>query len=109
MPITADRRLIKRLLSKHGEEASRQLIELHRADTLGQSSICIPRLATFETANAMIDELLQEEKCFSLKDLAVNGNDMMAIGLRESQSAMPCKPVWMRLWMKEWQMTTQPY
>ena len=41
MPITADRRLIKRLLSKHGEEASRQLIELHRADTLGQSSICI--------------------------------------------------------------------
>ena len=73
MPITADRRLIKRLLSKHGEEASRQLIELHRADTLGQSSICIPRLATFETANAMIDELLQEEKCFSLKDLAVNG------------------------------------
>ena len=55
MPITADRRLIKRLLSKHGEEASRQLIELHRADTLGQSSICIPRLATFETANAMID------------------------------------------------------
>lgn len=82
MPITADRRLIKRLLSKHGEEASRQLIELHRADTLGQSSICIPRLATFETANAMIDELLQEEKCFSLKDLAVNGNDMMAIGLK---------------------------
>ena len=82
MPITADRRLIKRLLSKHGEEASRQLIELHRADTLEQSSICIPRLATFETANAMIDELLQEEKCFSLKDLAVNGNDMMAIGLK---------------------------
>ena len=29
-----------------------------------------------------IDELLQEEKCFSLKDLAVNGNDMMAIGLK---------------------------
>ena len=29
-----------------------------------------------------IDELLQEEKCFSLKDLAVNGNDMMTIGLK---------------------------
>lgn len=82
MPITADRKLIKRLLSKHGEEASRQLIELHRADTLGQSSICIPRLASFETANAMIEELLQEEKCFSLKDLTVNGNDMMSIGLK---------------------------
>ena len=82
MPITADRKLVKRLLSKHGEEATRQLIELHRADTLGQSAICIPRLATFEAANAMIDKLLQEENCFSLKDLAVNGNDMMAIGLK---------------------------
>ncbi len=61
MPITADRRLIKRLLSKHGEEASRQLIELHRADTLGQSSICIPRLATFETANAMIISFCYED------------------------------------------------
>lgn len=35
MPLTADRRLVKRLLSKHGEEAARQLIELHRADTWG--------------------------------------------------------------------------
>ena len=82
MPITADRKLVKRLLSKHGEEAARQLIELHRADTLGQSAICVPRLATFEAANAMLDKLLQEEQCFSLKDLAVNGNDMMAIGLK---------------------------
>lgn len=31
----------------------------------------------------ILDELLQEENCFSLKDLAVNGNDMMAIGLKE--------------------------
>ena len=29
-----------------------------------------------------LDKLLQEENCFSLKDLAVNGNDMMAIGLK---------------------------
>lgn len=32
MPITADRKPIKRLLSKHGEDATRQLIELHKAD-----------------------------------------------------------------------------
>ena len=82
MPITADRKLIKRLLSKHGEEASRQLIELHRADTLGQSSICIPRLAIFEEVSQMINEILQEESCFTLKDLAVNGHDMMTLGFQ---------------------------
>lgn len=82
MPITADRKLIKRLLSKHGEEASRQLIELHRADTLGQSSICIPRLAIFEEVSQMINEILQEESCFTLKDLAANGHDMMTLGFQ---------------------------
>ena len=39
MPLTADRKRIKRLLSKHGVEAARQLIGLHRADTLGQSAV----------------------------------------------------------------------
>ena len=35
MPIAADRKLVKRLLSKHGEETARQLIELHRAEYPG--------------------------------------------------------------------------
>lgn len=85
MPITADRKPIKRLLSKHGEEATRQLIELHRADTLGQAPICRHRLDIFEDACAVIDELLQEESCFSLKDLDVNGHDMIALGIRGAE------------------------
>ena len=82
MPITAEKKVVKRLLSKHGEEFARQLIELHRTDTLGQSQICLQRLAAFEEADAGIDELLRGENGFSLKDLAVNGNDMKAIGLK---------------------------
>lgn len=82
MPITADRKLVKRLLSKHGEEAARQIVGLHRADTLGQSAICKPRLAVFDAVDAMIGELLREAPCFSLRDLAVNGNDMLALGFR---------------------------
>lgn len=82
MPITADRKLVKRLLSKHGEETARQLIELHMADTLGQSDICRHRLAVFHEVYALMDEIIQEESCFSIKDLAVNGHDMMTLGLR---------------------------
>jgi tRNA nucleotidyltransferase (CCA-adding enzyme) len=29
-----------------------------------------------------MDDILREEACFSLKDLAVNGNDLLAMGLR---------------------------
>lgn len=82
MPITADRKLIKRLLSKHGEAAARQLIELHKADALGQSAICRYRPAVFGDARAMMDELLREENCFSRKALAVNGSDMLSLGFK---------------------------
>ena len=30
----------------------------------------------------MINEILQEESCFTLKDLAVNGHDMMTLGFQ---------------------------
>ena len=82
MPITADRKPIKRLLSKHGEDATRQLIELHKADTLGQSAICRHRIAIFEKVSQMINEILQEESCFTLKDLAANGHDIMTLGFQ---------------------------
>ena len=82
MPMTADRKLIKRLLSKHGEGAVRQLIELHRADTLGQSAFCRHRIAVFQEAGTVVDEILRGKSCFSLRDLAVNGNDMLALGFQ---------------------------
>lgn len=83
MPITAERTLVRRLVSKHGEEAARQLIALHRADACGQSALCAPRLAVFDAAAAMVDEILQEtDTCFTLRSLAVNGHDLMALGLR---------------------------
>lgn len=86
MPITADRKLIKRLLSKHGEEAARQLIELLRADTLGLSESYHSRVDIFEEANAVMDELLREDSsCFTLRDLAINGNDVMAMGFKGKQ------------------------
>lgn len=86
MPVTADRKLIKRLLSKHGEEAAKQLIELHRADTLGLSESYHSRVDIFEEANAVMDELLREDSsCFTLRDLAINGNDVMAMGFKGKQ------------------------
>ena len=82
MPITADRKLVRRLMNKHGEEGARQLIALHRADACGQSALCQPRLAMFESAAGLIDDILGEQACFSLKDLAVRGSDMMALGFQ---------------------------
>lgn len=82
MPITADRKLVKRLISKHGEDVARQQIELHIADTLGQSDICRHRLTIFDEVNVLMDEIIRDDGCFSIKDLAVDGYDMMTLGLQ---------------------------
>lgn len=82
MPITADEKLLKRLLSKHGEAAARELLALHRADALGQSPACAGRVQIFDAASRILDELLSAQTCFSLKDLALNGHDVMALGFQ---------------------------
>lgn len=82
LPIAPEAKPIRRLMNKLGVETMRQLFELHIADTCGQSAICAGRVETYRQAERVLDELLAADACFSLKDLAVNGDDLLALGLR---------------------------
>lgn len=85
-PILPERRCLKRLLNRlGGAEPLRRLLALHRADTLGQSALSQPRLQQYEQAEQLLDELLQQALCVNLSDLAVNGRDLLALGLRGRQ------------------------
>ncbi len=81
-PIPPERRAVKRRLAKLGEEDFFRLLALHRADVLAQAEINRPRLQTLDAVEALARELLAEDACLSLKDLAVNGNDLKALGLK---------------------------
>ena len=81
LPIQPERRPVKRLMNKLGPDTVRRLIELHKADTRGQAALCAGRIAEYDAVAAVLDEILNEKECFSLRDLAVNGTDMMSIGL----------------------------
>ena len=73
---------VGRVLRQMGEEALRQLLAVKRAD----AAACHPDYAwqtgTLDEVEAVLDTLLAQEKCFTLRDLAVNGHDLMALGLR---------------------------
>ena len=69
-------------MNKLGVETVRQLFALHIADTCGQSAICAGRVEAYRQAERVLDELLAADACFSLKDLAVKGNDLLTLGLR---------------------------
>lgn len=73
---------LRRALRALGEEELRLLLDLKRADNLAQASAYRGRQAEIQLAEDILDRLLEEDACFSLKNLAVNGNDLMALGLQ---------------------------
>lgn len=80
LPIQPEKKQVKRLAGKLGVDSLRRLIALHKADTKGQSAICQGRIEEYTRVEAVLDALLAEQACFSLKSLAINGRDVMALG-----------------------------
>nr|WP_325232428.1 HD domain-containing protein [uncultured Oscillibacter sp.] len=72
---------IRRALRILGEEDLRRLILVKRADNLGQAPEFWDRQKELDKAEEILNRLLAEDACFSLKRLAVNGRDLLALGL----------------------------
>ncbi len=77
---------MRRLLVKVGEETVRQLLDCWRADCADRADAVlaadIPWGTLIGTAERILEELSTEPApCFSVKSLAVNGGDILALGL----------------------------
>lgn len=80
-PIEENERIIKRRLNSMGSELFFDLIALKRADTAGLAPEFSVRNEHFDRLEEMARDILEKEECFSLKHLAVNGNDLKLLGL----------------------------
>jgi len=78
----SEARAVRRYLYRFGEEALRQLLLLQYADAMSQAPEHRCRIRDIERTLAVMEQVIGEASCFSLKDLMVDGNDMMALGLR---------------------------
>ena len=76
-PLTPNKRSLRRRMAKLGVEGVRDLLVLQRADRIGTGT---GNPSVFDQVEALIEELLAENACLSLKDLAINGRDLMALG-----------------------------
>lgn len=82
MPVPPDARVIRRRLGRLGPEAFFQLLEVKRADSMGQALEQVrDRLAEIDEIKTMAEQILAEGQCLTLKDLAVNGRDVIAAGV----------------------------
>ncbi len=74
--------VIRRWLNRLGPEAFFQLLEVKRADGMGQNPEKVrDRLAELDEIRAKAEQILAEKQCLTLKDLAVDGRDVIAAGI----------------------------
>ena len=81
LPVDPTRQWVGRWLSRLGEEAFFQLMELKGADGRACGAPADGREAARREAEALARQVLAERPCLTLKELAVDGRDAMAAGL----------------------------
>lgn len=82
VPLEETTRMLKRRLNQLGEDALRDLLALQRADTLGLAKQYHDRLEHFDRLEALLNDVLAQDACFSVRKLAVTGRDLQTLGLR---------------------------
>lgn len=82
LPIAAERRPVKRLMVKLSDEDILRLLEVKRCDRLAHAPFFRTLPPALEEIPRIVEELRSEDACFSLSDLAINGKDLIALGMK---------------------------
>ena len=77
---------VKRALFRLTPEVFFNLLIIKRADNLAQSPNYRDRLATYDRIESMAQDILERNECISVATLAVNGGDLIAIGMKPGKS-----------------------
>lgn len=79
-PIVAEAPAVRRCLRALGEEELRRLLSVKRADNLAQAPAYQDRQRELDQVEAILNRLVEENVCVSLRQLAVSGRDLLALG-----------------------------
>ena len=75
-----DKKLLRRRLGKLGLEMLDKLISLQEADMGSKGTGKQEELEQFSQLRALVSEILSEDACLSIRDLAISGNDLLQAG-----------------------------
>lgn len=94
-PLEPDKYLLRRRLGKYGIQETLELLELQKADYFATGTKPAP--GPFPEISRLIDEILEEAACFSIRDLAINGTDLLALGFAPGPKLGQCLEALLRL------------
>ena len=78
--LSPDRKLLRRRLGKYGVENCQLLLQLQKADDSAKGVPGDDNPAFFAAVEEALAQVLQEDACLTVKDLAIDGKDLLAIG-----------------------------
>lgn len=82
VPIEPTERAMGRALNKLGVQGVRDLLKIKRADNLAQAPEFLGRQQQIDELEQILTRVLEKKNCFSLRQLAVNGDDLLEMGYR---------------------------
>lgn len=88
-PLEPDRKLLLRRLGKYGEANLTLLLALQKADFCSKG-IEPADVDTFSKTETLLSALLQQAHCLSAKDLAINGRDILSLGVPPGPTVGAC-------------------
>lgn len=100
-PLEPKRNQLRRQLSRWGQQALEQLLALQRADYSSKGTGTPEEAAVFDEIAALLNEILAEKACLSLKDMAVNGRDLLELGFTPGKELGNCLNHLFRLVLEE--------
>lgn len=83
--IIPEKKYVKRFLNKFSYDFFDLLMSVKIVDTLAHSSIAMANLKEIDKLCQIKSEIMAEGECISLKSLAVNGNDLIKLGVTEGR------------------------
>ena len=80
--ISPDRKRVKKIMSQIGEDLIFDLIEIKYCDNSAQNPEYFRGENFYKECREIVNEILSTNECFSIKHLAINGNDLIALGFK---------------------------
>lgn len=88
-PFVPDKKALRRRLSKLGDETIEQLLALQRADFCAKG-VNTQEDPGFNLIDALLAEIRLDGSCLAIKDLAVSGTDLLALGVQPGPHIGEC-------------------
>jgi len=73
---------IRKVISKVGEDSFLELLEVQKADALGQNRIYLDkRILKLDNIKKIYYDIKNSNQCLNKRDMAINGHDLILIGM----------------------------